>query len=207
MHVASLSRSRVALLRVIVLISGMALVGLAVFAAMLAAQVLGAGAWLWSGLRVELTLAGLDVASRGAWLAVALVAGATGVATLWAAIRQPPRLAMIELTTRPNRTLYRGAKVRISERAMLAMLAHAAEQVEGVREAMPELVLRRSGWRVGCTLSVWASAQLPACSAQVEQALRHALLVHTGIPIQSVSLTVHELPIGAAAHMLTMEAP
>ena len=94
-----------------------------------------------------------------------------------------------------------------SERAMLAMLAHAAEQVEGVREAMPELVLRRSGWRVGCTLSVWAAAQLPECSARVEQALRHALLVHTGIPIQSVSLTIHELPIGAAAHMIIMEAP
>lgn len=197
--------SRILSLRLLALALAALLLAAAAPPILIAARHLAPGEWLLTPLGAEVALRALDLPARAAWLAIGAALAALGLGALRLATRSLSAATMIELSTRPNRTLYRGARVLISERALLSMLAHAAEQIDGVREAAPAVSLKRAGWVVRCEVALWAGSDLPQRLHLVEQALRHALLQHTGIPVRAVSLSVHDLPIGAHARLIPEE--
>lgn len=146
------------------------------------------------GLQADLDLVRLALSVRLTWLGCAIVGLLVGMALLAAsAARGRFDEPWVVLHERKDRLLGNSV-VRVSSRALHALLAHDVEQVDGVRDARPRLRLTGRGWDCRCLIQVGSDRPLTDMVGAVETAIRHGLEQHTGHNVRRVDVSAQFEP-------------
>lgn len=82
--------------------------------------------------------------------------------------------------------------IAVSNRAMVALVAHVAQRQEGVLQATPRVRLGRKGWMISVDLELWAERRLATEADAVRAALLEAVPHNTGLPVHSLELRLLE---------------
>ncbi|ARA94674.1 MAG: alkaline shock response membrane anchor protein AmaP [Bacteroidetes bacterium] len=162
-----------------------------------------AGGWLllhvagWAG-PMRLTRPGLDLLVdlralpvRAVWsfVGIALLAVVGGLLFFIPALRRSGEAGReVVLSGRGDAVAYGGGRVTVALRSLQALVAYVAERVPGVREADPQVQLRRDGWHVRCRVAVHPDSPLPEVTARLREALQQTLERHTGLPVARVDV-------------------
>lgn len=90
-------------------------------------------------------------------------------------------------------------RISVSEKGLTRLLARAGTEVAGVSGLEPTLRLEAEGWLLDCTVYVWNHASLPQVSEGLNQHLRQALEMHTGLPVRRLDLSIQHHGVQRAA--------
>ncbi len=146
------------------------------------------------GLHADLDLIRLDLGVRLTWLGIALLGLLLGMFLLAAAAARGRFDEPWVVLQRRRDRLAGNSVLRVSSRALHAMLAHSVERVDGVRDARPQLRLTGRGWDCRCLVQVADEVPLTDVAAHVETAIRHGLERHTGHAVRRVDVNAQFEP-------------
>ncbi len=184
----------VALRRITTLITAIVLIMAGAYTALLSLGLVPALQLDVVGLHADLDLIQLALGVRLTWLAVGLIALLLGMVLLASsAARGRFDEPWVILQRRSDRHVGNSV-LRVSSRALHAMLAHTVERVEGVRDARPRLRLTGRGWDCRCLVQVADEVPLTDVAAGVETAIRQGLERHTGHAVRRVDVNAQFEP-------------
>ena len=146
------------------------------------------------GLHADLDLLRLPLNLRLTWLGVAILALLEGMALLAASVARGRFDEPWVVLQRRNDRLVGNSVVRVSSRALHALLAHAVERVDGVRDARPQVRLTGRGWDCRCLIQVASERPLTEVVSGVEAAIRDGLQQHTGHNVRRVAVNAQFEP-------------
>ena len=124
-----------------------------------------------------------------AWVGGSVIAIAAGLLLLLLAlIRAVAQNRQIVLSSPVSDNLYGRGEVTISLQSVRALAAYTAENVPGIREAVPQTRLKRGGWHIDCQVVLIPNVSLPEVTLQLKNALQQAIEHHTGLSVARVNI-------------------
>ncbi len=174
------------------------------FALLIASIVLG-----WQGLAsnapFEVSIGGMSLFfdfhelvlwQRAVWSSLAVFGFVLCLVLMRLAFLQPrSKQKQIVLSNPAGNGVYGGGRVSVSLGSLRAILVLTAERIEGVREASPELRLKRNGWHINCRVAIRPDASLPEVTAALKTRLKESIEHHTGLPVEKIDIAAQLNPI------------
>lgn len=143
---------------------------------------------LYSG-SISWTWLSTDYGARSSFIALCLgVLSLGGLGWLLCVTRWRPRKRHFVIHKTKGFQDYGGAQVLLSHRGLHALTQYILDQVDGVMQSEPRIVLKPRGWSITCRVYVWHGAALPDLVQRATTQLKHALEQHTGIPVENVDV-------------------
>ena len=132
------------------------------------------------------------------WIGGSLLAMLAGLLLLLLAVARAAESGkQIVLNSQVDKGLYGGGQVTVSVQSLRALVAYTAEKVEGIRETVPRIRLRRDGWHIDCRVVLQPDLPLPDVTARIKKALLEAVEYHTGLPVARVNIAAQLKAIDA----------
>lgn len=148
------------------------------------------------GMSLSLDFYLLPLWQKAVWSSLAFVGFVLSLVLLRLALLQPrSRHKQIVLSSPGGDGVYGGGRVTVSLGSLRAILVRTAERVEGVREANPELSLKRNGWHINCSVAITPDASLPAVTGALKTRLKESIEHHTGLPVEKIDIAAQLNPI------------
>lgn len=143
-----------------------------------------------NGVAFGLDLYSLAHESRMRWLAALSMTTGVSLLLVVAAVTRTRSRSPQAFTLKDSEVpgAYSHARVTLSRRGVLALVAHIAQSVPGVYDAVSTVSLGKDGWEIDCKISVWGDARLPELIPQLRERIKGQLLHHTGIHVENLSL-------------------
>jgi len=174
--------------RTITVFAGMLLAALGTLIAIVAAGLVSPVRLEWYGISLNFDTGQLPFLSTLGWVGIGVGVTLLGVLLLMLGFMRERKQKQIVVSGALTNGVASPGQVTVSAKSIEALATYVVERIEGVREAMPTVKLKKDGWHIECPVAMSADSAVPDASALVKDALRESLERHTGIPVARVNV-------------------